>query len=144
MRNAILLLTFVLGVFAGVVSGRTYQQTQRGTTKAIDTLRIVQQKLDTLYKTQRVTATRWKTEYDTARVTDTLMRADTVYVRRDIADSVVDACFTLVSTCERRVSNLQAQVYTLDDAWSRAESDARRWKMFTYAATIALGVSLIR
>lgn len=144
MRNVALLVTFVLGVIGGVVFGRTYEQQHKATTKAIDTLRIVQQKLDTLYKTQRVTATQWKTEYDTARVTDTLMRADTVYVRRDIADSVVDACFALVSTCERRVSNLQAQVYTLDDAWLRAEADARRWKVLTYAATIALGVSLIR
>lgn len=144
MRSILLLWAFMLGAIGGVLSGRAYEKRNRVVLQSIDTLRVVQNKLDTLYKTQRVTATQWRTEYDTARVTDTLMRADTVYVRRDIADSVIDSCFVLVSTCERRVANLQTQVYTLDEAWERAESNARRWKWLTYAATLALGASLIR
>jgi hypothetical protein len=66
----------------------------------IDTLMQVQVRVDTQYRADTIRLWRAKTVYDTARVTDTLMRGDTIYVPRDIADEAVQACVSSVRTCE--------------------------------------------
>jgi hypothetical protein len=142
MRSILLAWAFIVGVLSGYVTGR--QQLKTPSLQARDTLRIIEKQLDTLYKVQRVAATKWRTEYDTARVTDTLMRADTVYVRRDIADSAIQACSVLVSTCERRVMNLSTQLRVMDDAFADEQREAQRWKAYTIATAIALGIAIIK
>lgn len=112
MRSILLLWAFILGAVAGFVSGRA--RNANNVLYRIDTLRVTEQRLDTLYKTQRVRYDSIVMQWDTARVTDTIMRNDTVFVRRDVADSVVSACRVLVTTCESRVANLKRQMAVSD------------------------------
>lgn len=138
MRSALLAWAFVLGAASGVLTGRALARASADTrtdARARDTLRVVERQLDTLYRTQRVRYDSVITRYVTLRVTDTLMRADTIYVRRELVDSVVAACHSVVVTCEQRVTTLRAQVQLADSAWHRAE---RRARWLPYAATAGL------
>jgi hypothetical protein len=98
----------------------------------VDTLTQTVVKYDTLYRDSLVIATRWKTRWDTVRVRDTItiVRNDTtiVYVRRDVADSTINACFAVVRACDKAgaakdtlVLALRAQLAaTGPDPWQRA------------------------
>jgi hypothetical protein len=85
----------------GYVAGRrTIDST---TSVVLDTLLEQNARLDTVYATDTIRLWRAKMVYDTARITDTLMRNDTVFIPRMVADSAVAACYATVATCETRV-----------------------------------------
>lgn len=69
-----------------------------------DSLRARRAIVDTLWKRDVRTVRVAITEYDTARVTDTLTRNDTVFVARDAADAAVNACRAVILICEARVA----------------------------------------
>lgn len=75
----------------------------------VDTLLVQELVLDTVYRTDTVRLWRAKTVYDTARVTDTVVRGDTVFVPRDVADEAINSCTNALFTCEQRALNYQAQ-----------------------------------
>jgi hypothetical protein len=136
--RSIALLLFVLGTIGGVLSGREYER-RRATKVSVDTLRVIETRLDTVYRVRVATAERWRLAYDTARVVDTIMRADTVFVRRDVADSAIASCALVVMSCEERVANLRQQVVALDGASQSEAESKRRWR---WVASV-LGASLV-
>lgn len=69
----------------------------------LDTLLVERTRLDTVYASDTIRLWRAKMVYDTARITDTVMRNDTVFIPRMVADSAVAACYATVATCEARV-----------------------------------------
>lgn len=91
-------IAFAVGYAAGQ-SG-----VDKTTGNAVDTLVVYRTHLDTAYRSDTIRLWRAKMVYDTARVTDTVMRNDTVFVPRLIADSAVVACVMSLATCERRVA----------------------------------------
>jgi uncharacterized membrane-anchored protein YhcB (DUF1043 family) len=142
MRDAWAL--FVVGIVCGALFARALAPAPaRADTRARDTLRIVERQLDTLYQTRRVRYDSVLTRYVTLRVTDTLMRADTIYVRRELADSLVASCQSLIITCEQRVANARAQTRLADAAWQRAERRAR-WLPYAATAGVILGVVIAK
>jgi len=85
----------------GYVAGR--RTIDNTTNVVLDTLLEQNARLDTVYATDTIRLWRAKMVYDTARITDTLMRNDTVFIPRMVADSAVAACYATVATCEARV-----------------------------------------
>jgi hypothetical protein len=138
MRSLYLAWWFLLGTIGGVLSGREYER-RHATKVSVDTLRLVETQLDTVYRVRVATAERWRVAYDTARIVDTIMRADTVYVRRDVADSAIASCALVVTSCEERVANLRQQVVVWYDAKESEEQSKRRWR---WVASV-LGASLL-
>ena len=138
MRSVLLLWAFVLGTIGGVLFGKEYER-RRATKVSVDTLRVIETRLDTVYRLRVATAERWRMSYDTARVVDTVMRADTVFVRRDIADSALASCALVVTSCEERVTNLRQQVVALNVASQNEAESKRRWR---WVASV-LGASLV-
>lgn len=53
-----------------------------------------------VYIHDTIIATRTRTLYDSARIVDTVSRNDTVYVRRDVADTAINACARALHDCE--------------------------------------------
>lgn len=109
----------------------------------IDTLRVVEHKLDTIYRTRRVRMDSIITMYEAVRVTDTVMRADTVYVRRSFTDSIAMACRAVTQTCDTRIANLKTQLSAMDTVVAQL---IRRERMMPYfvAGGFVLGVLLAR
>lgn len=79
---------------------------------------------DTVYSTDTIRFSRWRTRWDTARITDTVMRDSVVYVNRDIADSTISACRAVVASCERRVAARDSLITALN-ASLKAERASR-------------------
>lgn len=94
------LLAVVLAAYSG-----HQRATHTALAARVDTLTRVERQLDTIYRDSLTIATRWKTRWDTVRVRDTMtiVRNDTtiVYVRRDVADSTINACFAVLRACDR-------------------------------------------
>jgi hypothetical protein len=71
---------------------------------------VVQERITTLthevkvatpvYITDTVIAYKARTRYDSARVTDTVMRHDSVFVLRSVADTAINACTVALHDCE--------------------------------------------
>lgn len=59
-------------------------------------------RVDTVARVDSVTFTRWRTQYVTT--TDTIRVRDTLYVRKEVADSTVSACLVALGSCARRVA----------------------------------------
>jgi hypothetical protein len=85
----------------------------------VDTLVQERVRLDTVYRRDTVRLWRAITQYDTARVTDTVMRGDTVYVSRDVADEAVNACKATVQTCEQEKKVL-TELFRIADSTVKA------------------------
>lgn len=67
-----------------------------------DSIARLQMKADgtqVVYVRDTVRAVQWRTRYDTLAVTDTVIRNDTVYVRKDLADSTIQACTLALNSC---------------------------------------------
>lgn len=76
----------------------------------VDTLVKEAARLDTVWRTRKVRYETKMARYDTVRVTDTLMRNDTIFIPREVADSAVSACRAVVLTCELQKANLTARL----------------------------------
>ena len=84
----------------GYVAGRRAIDTVAS--GVLDTLTEERARLDTVYARDTIRLWRAKMVYDTARITDTLVRNDTVFIPRMVADSAVASCIAAVATCEAR------------------------------------------
>jgi hypothetical protein len=71
------------------------------------------------------------------------MRNDTVFVRRDVADSAVNACRVLVTTCESRVANLKRQV-AVSDSLLVQMSQYKTILPWVAASAVVLGALIAR
>ncbi|HUT77893.1 MAG TPA: hypothetical protein VM285_09420 [Polyangia bacterium] len=115
---ALLALVIALAAAAG------WQERDRGRLEADlgraltanEKLRLAGRRIVVRY--QRDTVRLWRTlaHYDTARITDTVTRNDTVFVPRIVADNAVAACRAVITTCELRAANLQERIDTLESA----------------------------
>lgn len=147
MRSSSVLrfVAFCVGVVVGhMITSRVMPSSRARAEYRIDTLRVVEARLDTVYKARVVTAERWRMQYDTARVTDTVMRADTVYMRRDVADSAIASCYAVVQTCDARVANLREQVDELRHIVDEESASRQRWRWVASVLAVSLGVTFIR
>lgn len=139
------IVLFCAGVLMGsVVTSRVMSSARASVASRVDTLRVVEARLDTVYKARVVTAERWRTRYDTSRVTDTVMRADTVYMRRDVADSAVTSCYAMVETCEMRVANLREQVDEWRDVAAKESASRQRWRWVASVLAVSVGLTFLR
>jgi len=139
------IVAFCVGVVVGhIVTSRVMPSSRARAEYRIDTLRVVEARLDTVYKARVVTAERWRTQYDTARVMDTVMRADTVYMRRDVADSTVASCYAIVETCEARVANLREQVDEWQDVAAKESASRQRWRWVASVLAVSVGLTFLR
>jgi hypothetical protein len=103
---------------------------------------------DTAYRTDTIRLNRWRDRWDSVRVTDTLVRDSIVYVPRDVADSTISACRSVVLSCERRVAARDTLIEALH-ASLRAERAAKPSRVrvaldraFWAAAGVGVGVIL--
>lgn len=144
LARIFLAVVAVVGITAG---GLGYTLGRRGlasrTPVAIDTIVRESIRLDTVYRADTVRLWRAKTVYDTARVTDTLLRGDTVFVPRDVADRAVDACMDAVGTCERRQALAAAEATFWKDSVARIPPQPDVRKVATVTAIIAALVTLL-
>ena len=93
-------------------AGRTarWSERERVAQALVDSLEGVARARDTVYVRDTVRLWRSVTAYDTARITDTLTRNDTVFVPRAVADAALAACLATVLTCEQRVADRDDQL----------------------------------
>lgn len=98
--------------------------------------------LDTVYLRDTVVMSRLITRYETSRVTDTIVRNDTVYVRRDVADSAIAGCQTVVLSCEARVRVL-SQSLAIAESTIRSAPVPRRKTSLTALVPAALAGGII-
>lgn len=131
-------LMLVLGMGMGFWTGRQFAPPPAPALR--DTLVLVQHRLDTIYRTRRERYDSVLTAYVTLRVTDTIMRADTVYIRRDMADSIVKQCGLVIVSCETRVANARAQIDALNAQW---HASRRKERALTYAVPLAFVLGAI-
>ena len=68
------------------------------------------------YQRDTIIMTKAVTRYVTHRTTDTLVRNDTVYVRRDVADEALASCTAVVLSCEARVGLLTRALAVAESA----------------------------
>lgn len=102
-----------------------------------DSLQQVQTRIDTVYQTDTIRLWRTLAKYDTARVTDTLVRNDTVYVRRDVADAAVEGCKLTVLTCEQRVEVRDKRINNLEQQIKKMPQE--RSAFWTWAERLGWG-----
>ena len=142
-----LLLIAMLALAAWALDGRDKARGERAALQArVDSLAVVQARVDTVYRADTVRLWRTLTHYDSVRTTDTLTRNDTVFVHRAVADDAVAACRVTVRTCEERVAVRDARIAALDSltaatarALTASERKARRDKLLFGGAGLLLG-----
>lgn len=109
MRSWLLLGVLVLGVLGGVLVGNRMGQKTSYQVR-VDTLVKEAVRLDTLWRERKVRYTAKMATYDTVRMTDTVVRNDTVFIPREVADSAISSCRAVVTTCELQKANLTARL----------------------------------
>jgi hypothetical protein len=109
-RNMMALVLVILGMMVGVLLWGAHQA--RRSTELAGELRVLRREvalsaraMDSLRKQagrrDTVFRTKWVPTWDSVRVQDTVMRGDTVYVPRDVADSTIGACTLALTSCQR-------------------------------------------
>ena len=133
-----------VGYLLGVQSGKSALDRQRAGLH--DTIVAERIRLDTVYRTDTVRLWRAKTVYDTARIRDTVVRNDTVFIPRTVADAAVEACTAALATCEQRVAIADSQVTFWKDSVARIlpKPDHRLWAAGASALTFLLTLLLVR
>lgn len=146
-RTAVLIVTL-----AALVSVALYDSYSRG--RAVGRAEVAARSVviwqraihtrDTAYTTDTLRLRVWRDRWDTLRVTDTLWRDSVVYVRYDVVDSVIRACYAVLRSCESRVTArdsliaaLQGRIKGLADAQPSLVS---QWT--TRALWLAAGVGV--
>lgn len=115
------LLAVVALVVLGL-AGYGYQQRKIGRMEAErvtllaknDSLAKVQAKVDTIYARQTRTLEKVLTVYDTVRVTETIVRNDTVFIPRIVADRAIEACRQTVLSCDESRRIMGERIKTLE------------------------------
>jgi len=139
------IVLFCVGVVMGsVITSRVMSPTRARESNRVDTLRVIEARLDTVYRERVSTLERWRVAYDTSRVTDTVMVADTVYMRRDVADSAVMSCYAVVETCELRATNLGEQIVALRGVVEEEARARKRWRWVASVLGVAIGITVLR
>lgn len=137
MRSWLLLGVLVLGVLGGAfVGSRMGQKTSYQL--RVDTLVKESVRLDTLWRERKVRYTAKMAAYDTVRMTDTVVRNDTVFIPREVADSAISSCRAVVMTCELQKANLTARL-----ALAESTIAHRDMKPVLWAAGIGMILGLI-
>lgn len=90
----------------------------------IRTLRDTVRVRDVEYRRDTVRLTRWRERWDSVRVTDTVAVAKIVYVPRAVADSTIQACYSVLRSCEVRVAARDTLIRALESSL-RAERASR-------------------
>lgn len=109
MREWLLVGTLAVGVLGGAFVGRQMGQ-KSSYQMRVDTLVKESVRLDTMWRERKVRYTAKMATYDTVRMTDTIVRNDTVFIPRDVADSAISSCRAVVTTCELQKANLTARL----------------------------------
>lgn len=109
MRSLLLLGVLVLGVLGGTFAGNRMGQ-KTSYQLRVDTLVKESVRLDTMWRERKVRYTAKMATYDTVRMTDTVVRNDTVFIPREVADSAISSCRAVVTTCELQKANLTARL----------------------------------
>jgi hypothetical protein len=113
MRAAVAAAVFA--AIAGYAAGR--QNAPPANYQArVDTLIREYATLDTVWRTRKIRYDSVQSVYDTVRVRDTIVRNDTVFVPRAVADEAVRACQAVVETCEAQKANLTARLALAESA----------------------------
>lgn len=152
--------TVALALACILLAGSIFLSRERGEyaakIKSLDSanavLRAVKARVDTIHTQDSVRFVQWRVRYDTLRATDTLTLRDTLYVRKEIADSTISACSVVLNSCERakavrdsiifnRDSALLAVKRMAEEAAKEAKREKMRWGFFG-AATGALACSV--
>lgn len=96
-----------------------------------DSLRRAVRTADRTYTRDTVRLWRRVAVYDSVRLTDTLVRNDTVFVPRTVADNAVNACKATVLSCEVRVAKRDALLASQDRelAAARALENRPYWSV---------------
>lgn len=111
MSRVLLLGTLVMGILVGVLMGQQLpKQGLSSYRQRVDTLVKESVRLDTVYRTRTMRLKTTLAWYDTVRMTDTLVRNDTVFIPRAAADSAVSTCRAVVQTCDEQKANLTARL----------------------------------
>lgn len=115
-----LILCLVLAIVGYGLGRYTRAQNLREYIYVTDTLRQEVVRLDTVFASRLRVLDSTRTVWDTVRVRDTLVRNDTVFVPRDIADATLLACTETLTTCEQQKAALRS-------LWFTADSTVRKW-----------------
>lgn len=137
MRSWLLLGVLVLGVLGGVLVGNRMRQKTSYQVR-VDTLVKEAVRLDTLWRERKVRYTAKMATYDTVRMTDTVVRNDTVFIPREVADSAISSCRAVVTTCELQKANLTARL-----ALAESTIAHRDMKPVLWAAGVGMILGLI-
>ena len=97
----------------------------------VDSLTRASDSVLVVYDTVKRTFTKTLARYDTMRVTDTVVRFDSVtretvvYVNRDVADTAIKACTLVARTCESGWRLEHTARLTLDSLLANQKSQTR-------------------
>jgi hypothetical protein len=103
----------------------------------VDTLVRESVRLDTLWREVRAKYDSAIIQYDTVRMLNTVVKNDTVYIPRPVADSIVFACRAVVNTCESQKANLTARLAVAEHTIS--ERNTKR----NIAVSIGVGAGVL-
>jgi len=128
MRSTFVLGAVVLGILLGVLMGRSTQpNTPVAYQVRVDTLVKQAIQLDTVWRTRKVRYETKMARYDTVRVTDTILRNDTIFIPREVADSAISACRAVVLTCESQKANLTARLAIAESTLAKKDVTPLLW-----------------
>lgn len=122
MSRIIVIGAFVFGALSGFLVGQNVKpRPPIAYQLRVDTLVKEAARLDTVWKVKTLRYTSAMTRYDSVRVTDTIVRNDTVFIPRAAADSTVLACRSVISTCEAQKANLSARLAVAESAMAHRD-----------------------
>lgn len=118
---------FVTGVLVGAALGvgavlAVHASSSARLPKAsVDTLRVRELVLDTIYTVDTIALWRTRTRWDTALVDVERWKHDTIEVVRyvTLADSTIRTCTAALLTCEARIANMREQRDTAAARYAR-------------------------
>lgn len=150
-----LLCACAFAVFALVDTQRRYNNVHNELKEAksrVDSLLVIADSIAKLRRERVVVAYKTKRIYDTVRVRDTLVRNDTVFIPREVADQAVETCTDALKTCEVEVGALREVIAQKDTVAEKTEivhtaelsSAKKRWAIIGGALSLIASLLLIR
>lgn len=111
--------------------------------QANDSLAKAQRKVDTIYLRDTLRLRFRRIEWDTVRVRDTIVRNDTVFVPRAVADSVISACTSALRTCEQRAQLWADRYANLELQVAAMPKPRAAWKVWGERITLVVGTAAV-
>lgn len=121
-----LAILLAIGIFSSGYAMAKRSPAQLAYKIRVDTLMRETVRLDTVWRSSKAKYAEALTKYDTVRMMNTVVKNDTVFIPRPVADSIVVACRAVVSVCESQKANLTARLAIAEESLKAAKRDPKR------------------